>query len=558
MSAWPVGSQTLLLIVLLAAAIVPFFVKLGDASIWDANEAYYVETPREMIESGDYVNPSFNYEPRFNKPVLSYWIVAGLYRVFGVSITVERLAIAGLAMIMIVATWFLARAASTQPLAVLLAVLGLAAGPRFFMFSRRIFVDMAVTTMMTLTLLFFALSERYPSRRRLFLTLMYVSVGLGVLTKGPVAAAIPLLVFLAYLAVHREIGRLREMMIPTGTLIALIIVAPWYVALYLQHGWTHITEFFIGENVGRFTETIGVQQRGPSFYLRVIPGDMLPWSLCLPAVVYAWFRDRRGGQNSSSLRVRTLLLLWIAVTVVFFSLSQTKQDLYIFPIVTAVAALGGDWIARALGPAGAGHYEGRWFTGTFVVIGVVMAALGGAVLYLFSGDRPVYLIAGARESALVVIVGGVLVAALPWVRQKFAAVMTVLGVLVTFNWILTLWSLPAFEQFKPVVPLSRIIEQKAGPSDVIAHSELALPSMVYYLRRHIEDDLYPDQLMELLRSDRRVFAVLPADRYEEMKAKYGVETCVVGRQKTADIKLRSLLERWAPPEVLVITNRCPA
>ena len=40
------------------------------------------------------------------------------------------------------------------------------------MFSRRIFVDMAVTAMMTLTLLFFVLAERYPSRRRLFLVLM--------------------------------------------------------------------------------------------------------------------------------------------------------------------------------------------------------------------------------------------------------------------------------------------------------------------------------------------------------------------------------------------------
>ena len=41
---------------------------------------------------------------------------------------------------------------------------------------------------MALTLLFFALAERYPERRRLFLLLMYASVGLGVLTKGPVAA----------------------------------------------------------------------------------------------------------------------------------------------------------------------------------------------------------------------------------------------------------------------------------------------------------------------------------------------------------------------------------
>jgi 4-amino-4-deoxy-L-arabinose transferase-like glycosyltransferase len=455
---------------------------------------------------------------------------------------------------MIVAAWFLARAASSHPLAPPLAALGLAVGPRFFMFSRRIFVDMAVTTMMTLTLLFFALAERYPSRRRLFLTLMYVSVGLGVLTKGPVAAAIPFLVFVTYLAVHRELGRLREMMIPTGAMIALLIAAPWYVALYLQHGWTYITGFFIGENVGRFTETIGVQQRGPFFYLKVLPGDMLPWSLCLPAIVYAWLRDRRARQDGSSLRVRTLLLLWIAVTIVFFSLSQTKQDLYVFPIVAAVAALGGDWVACSirLQP----DQRNAWFTATFAVIGIVMAALGGVVIYLFSGDTPVYLVSGARQSALIMIAGGVLVAVLPWLRQRFAAVATVLGVLIAFNWMLALWSLPSFEQFKPVVPLSRVIAQTAGPQDVIAHSEVALPSMVYYLRRHIEDDLYPDQLRDLLRSDRRVFAVLPADRYEALRGGYGVETCVVARHQTADIKLRSLLERWAPPEVLVITNKC--
>ena len=84
------SSQRLLLSGLLAAALSLFFVDLGGSSIWDANEAYYVETPREMLESGDYLNPSFNYEPRFNKPVLSYWIVAALYHVFGVSVTIER------------------------------------------------------------------------------------------------------------------------------------------------------------------------------------------------------------------------------------------------------------------------------------------------------------------------------------------------------------------------------------------------------------------------------------------------------------------------------------
>src|SRR6478609_7836707 len=78
---------------LLAVAVLPYFIGLGDSAIWDANEAFYVETPREMIERGDYVSPTFNYEPRFNKPVLSYWVVAGFYQAFGISVGVQRLAI---------------------------------------------------------------------------------------------------------------------------------------------------------------------------------------------------------------------------------------------------------------------------------------------------------------------------------------------------------------------------------------------------------------------------------------------------------------------------------
>src|SRR5690349_15277677 len=72
--------SALLLAASLVAGLALFFVDLGGSSIWDANEAFYVETPREMIERGDFVLPTFNYELRVNKPVLSYWIVAVFYK----------------------------------------------------------------------------------------------------------------------------------------------------------------------------------------------------------------------------------------------------------------------------------------------------------------------------------------------------------------------------------------------------------------------------------------------------------------------------------------------
>jgi 4-amino-4-deoxy-L-arabinose transferase-like glycosyltransferase len=545
-----------LLLVLLAAALLPYWINLGDASIWDANEAFYVETPREMIERGDYVNPSFNYEPRFNKPVLSYWIVAGLYQLFGVSVGVQRLAIAGAAMLMIGAAYFLARAVSPHPLAPVLAALGLAAGPRMFMFSRRILIDMAVTALMTLTLLFFVLAERYPHRRRLFLVLMYVSVGLGVLAKGPVAAAIPLVVFLAYLGAYREWHRLREMMIPAGIVIALVIAAPWYVLLYLQHGWTYITGFFIGENLGRFTETVGVQARGPLFYLPVLFSDALPWSLCLPAIVAAWAGERHRADLRH--RIRTLLLLWVGLIVLLFSFSQTKQDLYVFPIVAAIAALGGDWVARMLdiGPAASESRERGWLTVSLSVLAVILVALGAFVLYVFGAAQTVYRVDGAQLAGWLAASGGLVIGVCAWRRQRMPAVAVALAVFIAFNWVLALRALPSFEQYKPVVPLSRVIERQAMPGDAIVHFDVALPSMVFYLKRHIDIGFDPARFVEQMKSAQAVYAVLPANRYDDLKDAFGIPTCVLARQATSDVKLRAILELEPPPEVVLISNRC--
>src|SRR4051812_11255144 len=104
-------ARRLVLGILLCLAVLPYFVDLSGSSIWDANEAFYVETPREMIERGDYIGPTFNYQPRFNKPVLSYWIVAGFYKAFGVSVGVQRIPIAIGALAMIMIAFFLARSA---------------------------------------------------------------------------------------------------------------------------------------------------------------------------------------------------------------------------------------------------------------------------------------------------------------------------------------------------------------------------------------------------------------------------------------------------------------
>jgi 4-amino-4-deoxy-L-arabinose transferase-like glycosyltransferase len=530
-----------------------YFVALGNSAIWDANEAFYVETPREMIEAHDFINPTFNYLPRFNKPVLSYWIVAALYKLFGVSVAVQRFGIALGAMIIIGCAYVLAHHATdahprTSDLrrwtAGVWAAAGLAAAPRLVMFARRIFIDIWITAFMALTLAFFALSERYPERRKLYLALMYVSVGLGALTKGPVAIALPAVAFGLYLLVRGELRRITTFMLPLGIVIVAAIVVPWYLALYREHGWTYISSFLINENVERFTQGVGVQQPRPIwFYLPVVLSDSFPWSLLLPvAGIIAW-RERS--------RLDTLLWCWIGSIVGFFSLSAGKQDLYIFPIVPAVAALGGMAIVRAL-------EHQRWrraLTWTFAVTGILLAAGGAAVLALFVAAGTVYSLDSAKIVGAIGLAGGIGVLGLALVRrQQFAAIALLVSV-IAVDWVFVLCVLPEFERYKPVPEMTAVIEQRVRPDDEVAHYRVALPSMAYYLRRHFDGFDSRDEFVGFMRR-RSAYAVMRAEDYRDVAADLGPHACIIGEWDWFQAKLKDVVAHRPLPKVVLIYNRC--
>jgi 4-amino-4-deoxy-L-arabinose transferase-like glycosyltransferase len=539
-----------LLLFIFAAAVSLYFVDLGGSSIWDANESFYVETPREMMERGDYVFPTFNYQPRLNKPVLSYWMVIGLYKLFGTSVGVQRLGIAIGGVALIAAAFvlgglaFRGSEAAPRRAAALLAACGLAVDPRLMMFSRRIFIDIWISAFMALTLMFFALSERYPERRRLFLVLMYVAVGLGVLTKGPVAAALPGLVFAIYLVVHGELRRVREMMIPAGVLIVLAIVMPWYVALYQRDGWTYITSFFVGENIGRYTSGVGFQSpRGFEFYPPIVFSDAFPLSLFLVPAGFLWWKDRH--------RTSSLLFLWILVIVGFFSFSHDKQDLYIFPIVPAVVALGAAAFAgRARIP------RTVWVAG--IVLALLLAGAGGAVLYIFESAGRIYALNGARLVGGLAVIGGVAAALLVLARCESAGVLTVLATLAVMNWVIVVRVLPDFERYKPSPQLSDFLRPRLAQGDVIATYNVNTPSMVYYLRRHIDIYYGPQPFVDAVKGSGRMFGVVSEADYDSLKDQVGNASCVLHRVPTFEVKLRDILARKPVPQLVVITNRCEA
>lgn len=526
---------------LVAASAVLLFLGLDASTIWDANEAYYAETPRQMVQSGDYVNPSFNGAPRFNKPVLSYWVVAGFYKVVGVSVWAERIAIA-FGTLGIAAAGFVIARIMWSARAGWIAALVLLSAPRVVFFSRRIFIDVWITMFMSLVLMFFVLAEARPEHRRRYLLLMYAAAGLGMLTKGPVAIVLPALAFGLYLLIEGRLRDILRMHLVTGALIVIAIVAPWYGMVYAEHGWYYIRDFFIGENVGRYSDTYGQQSRPFYFYVPVLLTDLFPWSLFVPAALWIGYKLRTP--------LARLMLCWIGVIVLVFTFSSTKQDLYIFPIVAALAALVAGLLDRAIEGKEPGRTATRW---TWPVVAVSLVAFFVAMRALFGTGESEYYIRGVQLVSVVLLAGGLALAALWW-RGKTLAAMLALGVtFVVANYILVLIGLPDFERFKPVAPLSAAALARDPGARVIQY-RVALPSMVWYLGRPVEEVLDVPVLQERLARPGETLVLLSASDYEAVKTL--APTCIVDRRPLFDVKLRSVLEGTAMPEMLLISNRC--
>ena len=534
---WPVP--------LLLIAIPVLFLGLAANSIWDANEAFYVETPRQMVTSGDYLNPSFNGLPRFNKPVLSYWVVAGFYHLFGVSVFAERLAMAIGALGILIGAVLIGRALRSGATGALAALL-LVTAPRIVFFARRIFIDVYLALFMTLALALFVLAERYPEHRRRCLLLMYVALGLGVLTKGPIAIAIPALACLVWLVTEGRRRDISRLMLPTGTAIVLAIVLPWYAAIYAQHGWEYIRFFFIDENLGRYATSF-TTERSPAFFVFALLGDvLLPWAplIAIPLLT-AW---RRPASDDPSGPIRRLLWWWVVTTVVLFSMSASKEDLYILPAIPAAAVLVADLLVRT--GYGAAHRGVRVVLALLACVAIGIGVLIAA--YFTSGHYKIssaYLVTG-------ILVAGGLVALVQLARQRHASAFAGLAAgFVLFNYVFVLGALPDLERLKPVPALVRVVAERASGSAAVASFNIDLPSFVFYSGRvvtRMDDD---DQAARFFADHPDAWMLVSETEWRSLQDRVS-PLCVAARHSQFLAKGSDIMRGQPPADVLLLTNRC--
>jgi 4-amino-4-deoxy-L-arabinose transferase-like glycosyltransferase len=168
-----------------------------DFRLFEPDEGRYAQIPREMLTRGDWLVPTLLDEPYLDKPPLCYWLVLLSYRMFGVAAWSARLVPALAVQATILVTYFLSRRLLGERAAFWGSLL-LALSPGLASMGRMLVLDGLLTLWVTLALLsgLRAIAGRRLSRG--WWATMSVALGLGVLTKGPIALVLVLVPFLAH------------------------------------------------------------------------------------------------------------------------------------------------------------------------------------------------------------------------------------------------------------------------------------------------------------------------------------------------------------------------
>jgi 4-amino-4-deoxy-L-arabinose transferase-like glycosyltransferase len=389
------GRKTWLLWVLLGAVWVA---TLQIRPLIDPDEGRYAEIPREMWLSGDWITPHLNGLVYFEKPPLQYWATAGLYSLFGAHEWTARLWAVLLAFACIPMVYGFARRIGYGHRTSLVAAMLLAASPYFAVVGQISLLDQGFTFFMTATLFAFVLAqreERAAVAGRNYMLVAWAALALAVLSKGVVAIALIGATLALYAAVTRSVAFVWRMHWVAGVPLFGIIAVPWFLAV--QHAQPQFAQFFfIHEHVQRFLTTISDRVEPWWYFLPILLFAWIPviWS-ARAAVVSNWKSDA----VAAELQAGKLLLIWCAVVLLFFSLSQSKLAPYILPMMPALAVLFGRAVSAR--PRSAAH-------ALAVLVPLICIAAIGLMIFGFNKAHAISpALAGWSCAALVIgLLGG--------------------------------------------------------------------------------------------------------------------------------------------------------
>ena len=548
---------------LLLLAVLTFFAGLGRGAITDSDEAFYAESSREMVASGDWITPHYNYEPRFQKPILYYWLTSATYLITGPTEFGARLwaAIAGLGLVLMTAAagrrWY-------DETTGLLAGAIVATNVGYFSIGRMALPDLPLTFCTTLAVWAALVStleqERSP---RKFVILAALGLGLGFLMKGPVGIIIPLIVIVPVLMIERRSIALEPSDIVLGFVIMLAIAVPWYFMMWARHGNEYLQSFFVGDNFQRFATDRFNDPRPWWFYLPVVAGGLLPWTPLALTWLGPMTQFLRGRRAVGTIDLR--LLMWAVLPLVFYSLSVGKQPRYVLPVLPPLALLLASSIVERTqewrGFDGVRSTPRRampiWFGS--LLSGVFFVTLG-VLLYraqpLLINVQPVFT---TITSYLIAIAGAVVILVSVSSQWRSAPLVIALAAAIT---------LPAVQygalssgSEDTVRQMAKLVQQHRHANEPVGTLGVFVRNLVFYSGIRTIDVIGDEQAKNFLNQADRALMVAPVDQIDRLEREQGIKVQRLAELlyfNEAGVRVRTLL--WPDPSrdltrVVLVSNR---
>jgi 4-amino-4-deoxy-L-arabinose transferase-like glycosyltransferase len=463
--------------VLLLAAVLALGFDLGGYPLFDPDEGRNAEVAREMAETNDYVLPHLDGLPYLDKPVVYFAAAAAVMEVLGPTETAARLPayLFTLATLIVVIRFAQRRWGSD---AGWLAAVALATMPLVLAYARTTIFDSALAFCTTVAILAF-----WDDRP----VLAWAAIGLGAITKGPVAILVPLITLIPYsLMTGRAVRRLFPL---AGLGVFALVALPWFLAVSYR-----IPEFphyvFVRETFERVTTTRFHRAAPFWYYLPILPVAAFPW--ILPALGrwknwrWAWLARRVNPQAQEAI----LLTCWVLGPLLFFTLNQSKLPQYMVPLMPPFALAAARVLTRRASELGGGIGESateRVYAAIAATAGLALASL---TLWL---PAPISLTPAERTAipptALALGIGLLVSAALVWYagRAHPRPALAIMGYAlpVIIMPIVSGRLLDAVGEDRSAATLASVI-QNTGPRDTEVIGVSAFPtSLPFYLRHPI-------------------------------------------------------------------------
>ncbi len=322
-----------------------FFYGAGQFGLIGADEPRYAQVAREMLERHDWITPTLGGHAWLEKPPLYYWQAMLAYSLFGVSDVAARVPAGMDATLLVIAVYLFfrrfRRGVETDAALITASCAGVIG------YARAASMDMVLASSFGIGMLaWWAWRE---TEKKIYLSVFYVCMALGMLAKGPVAPFLAGAVIVLFAAATRE-WRLvvRTLWLP-GIFVFCAIALPWYFAVQMRNP-QFFREFILQHNLARFSSDLYHHRAPVWYYLPVTALALVPWIVFVIAAFARtsriWWAERRSVHAEPDLQFQfsVFTCCWLVVPVVFFSISQSKLPGYILPAIAAGAILLADYL----------------------------------------------------------------------------------------------------------------------------------------------------------------------------------------------------------------------